>query len=63
MKIKKLFQDLFVGDSFFDPNSGDYFVKRCGNAAEWLKGGDYFTGQLITFNNDEFVILKEANYD
>jgi len=63
MNSKKLFQDLSVGDSFLDLNSGDYFIKRCGNAAEWLKGGDYFTGQLAIFDNDEFVILTEANYD
>jgi len=53
MKIK--FKNLDVEDRFYDPNTAEYYLKVCGNAAELLIGGNYNSGQLVTFEEDEFV--------
>jgi len=50
------FEDINVGEKFFDPYSGEYFTKVCGNAAEIQSGGDWI-GSLITFDADEMVEL------
>ena len=49
------FEQIEYGAKFFDPYSGEFFVKVCGNAAECITGGDAFTGSLITFDPDEIV--------
>ena len=51
------FNDIEVGERFFDPNTAEDYSKVCGNAAEFLSGGNYHTGQLATFDDDEFVEL------
>jgi hypothetical protein len=50
------FQTLDVGQRFFDPYCGEFFVKVCGNAAELDSGGDAFSG-LVTFEPNETVEL------
>ena len=49
------FDSLEVGERFFDPNTAEDFAKVCGNAAEFLAGGNYHTGQLATFEPHELV--------
>jgi len=49
------FESLEVGERFFDPNTAEDFLKVCGNAAEFLTGGNYFTGQIVTFEPSELV--------
>jgi hypothetical protein len=49
------FQTLDVGQRFFDPYCGEYFIKVCGNAAELDSGGD--TIGLVTFEANEEVEL------
>ena len=51
------FKDIEVGERFFDPNTAEDYSKVCGNAAEFLVGGNYHSGQLATFDEDEFVEL------
>jgi hypothetical protein len=51
------FKDIEVGERFFDPNTAEDYSKVCGNAAEFLVGGNYHTGQLAIFDDDEFVEL------
>ena len=58
MRIK--FKNIEVGERFFDPNTAEDYSKVCGNAAEFLVGGNYHTGQLVTFDHEEFVeVTKE----
>ena len=49
------FQTLDVGQRFFDPYCGEYFIKVCGNAAELDSGGDNIG--LVTFEPNETVEL------
>ena len=49
------FQTLDVGQRFFDPYCGEYFIKVCGNASELDSGGD--TIGLVTFEANEEVEL------
>jgi hypothetical protein len=49
------FEKLDVGERFYDQNTTEFFVKVCDNAAEFLIGGNYHTGQLATFEYDDFV--------
>jgi len=53
MRVK--FKNIEVGERFFDPNTAEDFSKVCGNAAEFLTGGNYHSGHLATFDEDEFV--------
>lgn len=57
MKIE--FKLLNIGDKFFDPNCGEYFIKVCGNAADFISGGDYFSGCFSQFKDNEIVIIEE----
>lgn len=57
MKIK--FKELDVGERFYDPNTAEDYCKVCGNAAEFLVGGNYNSGQLATFEEDEFVEVQK----
>jgi len=50
------FKDVDVGERFFDPNTTEDYCKTCGNAAEWLTGGNYQSGQLLTFCENEIVV-------
>jgi hypothetical protein len=50
------FQTLDVGQRFFDPYCGEYFIKVCANAAQIDSGGDAITG-LVTFEYSEEVEL------
>ena len=54
-----LFKNILVGHSFFDPNSGEYFVKTDNTTAEFISGGSYFEGLTETFAEDDFVELIE----
>lgn len=49
------FENLDVGERFFDPNTAEDFAKVCGNAAEHLVGGNYHSGRLMTFEPNELV--------
>jgi hypothetical protein len=53
MRIK--FKNVEVGERFYDPNTAEDYSKVCGNAAEFLTGGNHHSGQLATFEEDEFV--------
>lgn len=55
-----LFKDILIGHSFFDPNSGEYFLKTDDNEAQFISGGSYFEGQVETFAEDDFVELIEG---
>ena len=57
--MKTTFSKLNIGDKFFDPNSGEYFIKVCGNAADFISGGDYFSGCFAEFEEDEIVIIED----
>lgn len=49
------FQNVKVGQEFFDPDCGESFVKICENAAEMVKpNGDIFYG-LMQFDDAEEV--------
>lgn len=50
------FESLDVGQRFFDPYCGEYFIKVCGNAAQVDSGGDAVAG-LATFEPEEEVEL------
>jgi hypothetical protein len=49
------FESLEVGERFFDPNTAEDYQKTCGNAAEFLVGGNYNSGVLATFEDAELV--------
>jgi hypothetical protein len=55
-----LFKDVLIGHSFFDPNSGEYFIKTDNTEAEFISGGSYFEGLKETFALDDFVELIEG---
>lgn len=50
-----IFDFLDVGERFYDPSIGEFFVKVCDNAAERLISGNYSTGDLLTFDSSESV--------
>ena len=50
------FHELDVGSRFFDPYSGERFVKLCGNAAAWNDSGDSNDEKgIVTFNPEEEI--------
>jgi hypothetical protein len=49
------FQFLEVGARFFDPEAAEDFAKVSDTEAEWLSGGNYFTGELTEFSPTELV--------
>ena len=50
------FYEIDVGSRFFDPYSGEIFVKLCGNAATWNDSGDPEDEKgICTFSDDEEV--------
>lgn len=51
------FKDILIGHAFFDPNSGEYFLKKDDTTAEFISGGSYFEGLTETFAEDDFVEL------
>jgi len=51
------FKELKADQKFYDLNSGEYFLKVCQNCAEWLPNSHHQSGQLVTFDEDEFVDL------
>lgn len=53
------FESLEVGERFYDPNTAEDFCKVCGNAAEFLIGGNYHSGQLCTFDDFDFVEVEK----
>jgi len=53
MKIK--FKKLDIGERFYDPNTAEDYVKVSENAAEFLVGGNYNSGQITTFEEDDFM--------
>lgn len=53
------FDDLDVGERFYDPNTAEDFVKLCGNGAEFLTGGNYHSGQIATFDADDLVEVSK----
>jgi hypothetical protein len=55
-----LFKNILIGHSFFDPNSGEYFLKTDDNQAQFISGGSYFEGKVETFAEDDFVELIEG---
>lgn len=55
-----LFKDIPIGHSFFDPNSGEYFIKTDDNQAEFISGGSYFECLFETFAGDDIVQIIEG---
>ena len=55
-----LFKDILIGHSFFDPNSGEYFLKTDDNQAQFISGGSYFENLVADFQPDDFVELIEG---
>jgi hypothetical protein len=51
------FAQLTIGQRFFDPACGDFFIKVSDAAAKIDSGGDYLEGALCPFDNDEKVEL------
>ncbi len=49
------FENIEIGGRFFDPSTAEDYCKVCGNAAEFLTGGNYHSGQLATFEESELV--------
>jgi hypothetical protein len=49
------FDALDVGERFHDAATAEDYAKVCGNAAERLIGGNYHTGDLVTFDSKELV--------
>jgi len=49
------FQDLKVNQEFFDPVSGEYWVKLNATQAQQLSGGDYEAGGCDAFDPEESV--------
>lgn len=52
--MQQQFSNVPVGAKFFDPYSGEHFIKCCENAAEMVTGGDYFAG-FVEFDDSEMV--------
>jgi hypothetical protein len=50
-----IFKDILIGENFFDPNSGEYFIKVTDNSGKFISGGDYFEGEVVEFDNSDFV--------
>ena len=55
------FEQLDIDQCFFDPCTGEDFLKVCGNAAQFLTGGTYFSSQLATFEPNELVQPIQRN--
>ena len=51
------FDDVSVGDQFFDPVSGLEFVKVNIYTGRCIEGGDEFEGGYATFSSDDEVIV------
>jgi len=49
------FENLEVGERFHDAATAEDYAKTCGNAAERLIGGNYHSGDLVTFEPTELV--------
>lgn len=54
------FKDILIGHSFFDPNSGEYFLKTDTDKAKFISGGSYFEDLEESFALDDFVELIEG---
>lgn len=50
-----VFKDIKIGDKFFDPYSGEEFIKVDNHSAKCVTGGDYFEGEIDNFSLDEEV--------
>jgi hypothetical protein len=51
------FAQLAIGQRFFDPACGDFFIKVSDTEATIDSGGDYLEDALCQFDNDELVEL------
>jgi hypothetical protein len=49
------FDALDVGERFHDATRAEDYAKVCNNAAERLIGGNYHSGDLMTFEPTELV--------
>jgi hypothetical protein len=49
------FDALDVGERFHDATTAEDYAKVCNNAAERLIGGNYHSGDLMTFEPTELV--------
>jgi hypothetical protein len=59
MVTKIRFGDLVIGQEFFDPYSGDMYIKRFNDVAEWsTKNGDAWSGECDTFAADDIVVIN-----
>ena len=62
MQSNVTFESLEIDTVFFDPNTGENYQKVCGNAAQFLTGGEYFSGHLATFESNELVQQIGVNH-
>ena len=51
------FENIEVGERFHDAATAEDYAKVCNNAAERLIGGNYHSGDLMTFEPTELVQL------
>ena len=51
------FEDVAIGQKFFDPFSGDFFIKVDDNEGETVDTGSAWDGERDSFEPDEIVIL------
>ena len=51
------FKHIKIGESFFDIESGEYFIKYSNNTAKFMTGGDYFEDNIVDFNKNDYVII------
>lgn len=53
--MKPLFADIAIGASFYDPFSGEEFLKVNDTTAKQITGGDAVEGEMADFQPDEEV--------
>jgi hypothetical protein len=51
------FQSLDLGERFFFPDLAEDYAKHSSTTAEILIGGNYYTGEIVVFDNDSLVLV------
>lgn len=49
------FKQLEIGERFFSPSTCEDFAKVSETKAEFLTGGNYYTGEIVDFDPEEIV--------
>ena len=53
--VEMTFEEVAIGQTFFDPESGEEFIKLDEQEAGYISGGDAFEGQPAPFYSDDIV--------